>query len=144
MSEVIIKWAAILLSSAGLFNLIGTILNRRWSISDKAKSELSELKALFSAWKQESDERYAKDLRGKLVAFADELINIPDNLHTEEQFNQIMEIITDYTAYCEAHPDFRNNKAIKSIELINRTYLHCAEKHNFLKYERGNEDERHS
>ena len=141
MTEAVIKWVTLFLSSAGLFNLIGIILNRRWHLTDKGKSEIAELKALVLAWKQEGDERYAKELRGKLVAFADELINIPEKKHTEEQFNQIMEDITDYTTYCEAHPDFRNNKALKSIELINRTYLHCAEKHNFLKYERSGEYE---
>lgn len=73
---------------------------------------------------------YAKTCRRDILKFNDEiLLNIK---HTQEHFTEILEVIDDYEKYCEAHPDYPNNKAILAIENIKTTYSKCLKEHAFL------------
>lgn len=78
----------------------------------------------------ECDEREAINCRTRIMRFGDELLH--DVRHSKEHFDQILLDITNYEIYCEAHPHFRNNIAVATIENIKVVYQKCMKENNFL------------
>lgn len=76
-------------------------------------------------------ENEAKTARAHIHRFADELYNETIK-HSKEYFDDILDDITDYEAYCEAHPNFQNKKTAKAVQLINETYDKLYREHKFL------------
>jgi len=76
------------------------------------------------------DERNADLHRARILQFNTELLR--DNRHTEEDFNEILYNIDCYEHYCEANPDYRNNRAVHAIINIKRVYDERLAKHDFL------------
>jgi len=76
------------------------------------------------------DERNADLHRARILQFNTELLR--DNRHTEEDFNEILYNIDCYEHYCEANPDYRNNRAVHAIMNIKRVYDERLAKHDFL------------
>lgn len=79
---------------------------------------------------KQDDAREAKRLRGKVIDFADELRQGLE--HSEENFNRILENITEYNRYCAKHPEFPNDKATLSIAYIEMVYRKRLEENDFL------------
>ena len=52
--------------------------------------------------------------------------------HSEEYFNDALYDITFYTQYCDTHPNFKNEKVVIAINLVERTYNKCIEDNDFL------------
>ena len=76
------------------------------------------------------DERDADMHRAKILRFNNELLrNIP---HTREEFIEILAEIDGYEAFCRAHPDYQNNRAVHAVANINRVYDERLQKHDFL------------
>ena len=129
----------------GLFSLIQMFVNRRWQKQDKKdekheelKSAIEELKGEFSGIKDalethidEADRRDAVLCRSRILRFADELINEPEKKHTLGHFQQMLGDCTDYVAYCESHPGFKNQIAEQSINIINEVYNRLCMEHKF-------------
>ena len=76
------------------------------------------------------DERAADMHRAKILRFNNELLR--DIPHTREEFIEILAEIDGYEAFCRAHPDYQNNRAIHAIANIGRTYDERLQKHDFL------------
>lgn len=76
------------------------------------------------------DERNADDHRTRILRFNTELLR--EQLHTKEDFNEIMAEIDFYERYCREHPDYKNNRAKCAIENIKRVYMERLEKHDFM------------
>ena len=51
--------------------------------------------------------------------------------HSKDSWDQCMADITGYEKYCDAHPDFKNNQAVITIEYIRKNYADRLEKHDF-------------
>ncbi len=69
-------------------------------------------------------------LQSHLESLANELLrNIP---HTREEFIEILAEIDGYEAFCRAHPDYQNNRAVHAVANINRVYDERLQKHDFL------------
>lgn len=81
--------------------------------------------------RKEFDEEEATLCRTRILRFNDELIY--EKKHTKEHFDQVLTDITKYEAYCESHPEYKNNIATLSIEKIKKTYQNCMDKNSFLK-----------
>ena len=76
------------------------------------------------------DERDADMHRAKILRFNNELLrNIP---HTREEFIESLAEIDGYEAFCRAHPDYQNNRAVHAVANINRVYDERLQKHDFL------------
>lgn len=71
-----------------------------------------------------------KDARARVLRFGDELVH--DVRHSKEHFDDILQDITDYEKYCDAHPEFENDKMQLTAETIKTTYKKCWEEHSFL------------
>lgn len=79
---------------------------------------------------KQDDIREAKRQRGKIIDFADELRQGVQ--HSEENFNRILESITEYNRFCTKHPEFPNDKATLSISYIETVYRKRLEENDFL------------
>lgn len=99
--------------------IMGDVSAQLVDISDKLDSHIEE------------DARdKAKRLRGRILRFADELLQ--GERHSQEHFNEILEDITEYNRYCATHPDFPNDKAAISIGHIENVYRARLENNDFL------------
>ena len=96
------------------------------------KDDLEDLKCDLSNLKAEIREDSASNARRRIIAFDDELRHDPSKKHTEEQFNQVMDDITEYNIYCAKHPNYKNHKAKSAIKKINDVYSECRNNNTFL------------
>jgi hypothetical protein len=123
----------------GIFGLITLLLNRHWSKKDEKngwrktmQDSITDIKGELKAHIEADDERYAVMCRTRILRFADELINEPDHLHTQGNFEQCLQDITAYDQYCAEHPKFKNELTLRSAEIIRKIYDKCAREHKFL------------
>ena len=72
-------------------------------------------------------ETKASTARSSILRFADELYN--DIHHSREYFDQILEDIDEYDAYCDAHPNYKNSKAEHATGIIKDTYKQLYKEH---------------
>lgn len=90
---------------------------------NKLSTEMDEIKEDISKGK-------AANQRTKIIRFGSE-IRLREK-HTKDYFDEIMNDITEYERYCDAHPDFKNNITAASSEIIKETYKRCLEENSFL------------
>lgn len=100
----------------GIFKELGTKL-------DAVNKSIADLR-------QENSEDRATVCRYRILRFDDEIRH--DEHHTKEHFDQVLEDIKEYENYCNAHPDYKNNKAVLAIENIRRVYRKCRDEGTFL------------
>lgn len=83
---------------------------------------------------EENDARDAKNrafaARRRILRFSDEIRK--DEKHSLEYFNEVLNDIKVYKTYCKKHPDFTNDKAKMSIEIIEEVYKKCYKEDSFL------------
>lgn len=77
-----------------------------------------------------SDERNAISCRVRILQFGDEVRR--GMRHSQENFDQILSDIDDYERYCDAHPDFKNNKTVATKEKILKVYSERMDENDFL------------
>lgn len=76
------------------------------------------------------EEEKAKAARRRILRCSDEIRS--KQHHSEEYFNDVLDDITFYTQHCDTHPNFKNEKAVMAINLVERTYNKCIEDNDFL------------
>lgn len=119
-------WASILvgfLGSSAIFGFFEFII-KRWDAKKGMLAEVRQLRADF-------EENKAVEARRRLLQFSDALIH-EDRKHSKEYFDQVMDDITMYEKYCDNHKDFKNNRAVASINHIKKVYNERLEKKDFL------------
>lgn len=94
------------------------------------ETELTATKEKLDEHVTMDDERYMDLHRARILQFNTELIRHQE--HTEEDFNDIMHNITCYERYCETHPEYPNNRAVRAIKNINRVYDELMKTGGFL------------
>lgn len=67
--------------------------------------------------------------RQRILRFADEMYD--NKYHSKESFDDILDKIKEYNAYCDAHPEYVNQKTIIATKVINDQYEECLKKHTF-------------
>lgn len=70
-----------------------------------------------------------KQIRQRIIRFNDEILD--SKKHTEESYNCVLEDIDIYEKYCEANPNFPNNKAVMAIKNIKDNYQSCLRNKEF-------------
>lgn len=105
-------------------NIIGRAINGELLMKiDKIDNEIEQLR-------NTTDERNAELLRSHILRFGDELLH--GMRHSKEHFDQILNDITNYNAYCDTHKDFKNDMTKLTTEYIKDVYKECMDKHSFL------------
>ncbi len=99
--------------------------------------KLDKLEAMQKETRQRMDEhiymddqRTADIHRVQILRFNRELLQgLP---HTHEDFIEAINEIDYYERYCQAHPEYENNRAVMAIANIKRCYLQWEENHNSM------------
>ena len=66
--------------------------------------------------------------RVRILRFGDE-IREGNKIHSKESFDQVLDDITRYDAYCKQHPEFENAKTVLTTKVIKETYKKLYEEH---------------
>ena len=74
----------------------------------------------------ESSQEKIKNTRQRILKFNDEIIQC--KFHSLEHFEEIIQDIDAYEAYCMAHPEYPNNKANLAIKNIKESYTEEVKK----------------
>lgn len=97
---------------------------------DKLESRMQDLSDGVEKVEYSMDRRNAVTCRVRILRFGDECrIHMK---HSKEMFDQALEDIDTYEKYCDAHPEFLNNKTVLTIQLIKDAYQKCVENNDFL------------
>lgn len=137
----IIGWlSATLIALTGVIEIIPIKLNP-WSwlarhigraINREVIDKVDTLSGDVIELKRSIDERDAKSARESILEFGDELIYSPDKMHSKDRFDTVVQRITEYDAYCVAHPEFKNHMTESTKRLILKQYEKCMKDHSFL------------
>lgn len=99
------------------------------AINSEVLDALKQTQQSLAAHIKMDDERNADLHRTRILQFNNELIReIP---HTREEFIEILQEIDAYEAYCKAHPEYPNSRAVHAIANIGRVYDDRLKKHDF-------------
>lgn len=113
---------------------LGTALNAGVMEEMKGlKTEQEETRKKLDAHIEEGEERKADNYRSQVLRFNNELVRGIG--HTEEDYNEILNIIWKYEKYCENHSKYKNNKMPHAIKNIERMYDEMLRTNGFLKTE---------
>lgn len=93
------------------------------------KADIQGVKADIEGVKAADAERDAKSARARILQFGDELIE--NEHHTKEHFDDVLQDIDDYEAYCREHTDFKNNRTHATTQYILEIYHRCLKEHRF-------------
>lgn len=93
------------------------------------KLEISELKKDFNEFKREQLFNEATAARRRILRFNDEAVF--GMKHTIEHFDEIIEDIDNYEAFCRENPDYQNNKGKMAMQNIKSIYQKCITDNTF-------------
>lgn len=114
-----------------LFGIFGQAINKDVLAMNKAVlDKVDSLEQQVQEIRDDAEEREAKAARSSILRFGDECLH--DVKHSKEHFDQIMRDIDAYETYCDTHPEFENNQAVHTIQLINEIYHDRLKDHSFL------------
>lgn len=82
---------------------------------------------------EEGEERKADNYRSRVLRFNNELVRGLG--HTEEDYDEILDVIWKYNEYCKTHPNYKNNKMPHAIKNVERMYDEMLQTNGFLKTE---------
>lgn len=115
-----------------IWNLIGRTIGR--SINKEVLEQMNRLSKEVDTLQKEEELERARQARQRILRFNDEILF--DKRHSKEHFDEVLEDIDTYEAYCDAHEDYENNKAVLAISTIREVYRECLKDHDFLTYEK--------
>lgn len=97
---------------------------------DQVNTQLQETGKDIEKLQDQIIEKDMLDTRRRILHFNRELIK--EESHTEEEYNEILDDITNYDKFCDSHPLFPNKKTVFAEENIHKCYNKRLEKHDFL------------
>ena len=84
------------------------------------KTDLEEVKTNQARFEKKSDRKDADIHRSRILRFADDVRR--GQKFSDEYYVQILEDIKTYEDYCESDKDYKNSRAVSSIEVIKVAY----------------------
>jgi hypothetical protein len=122
MNDILLTGAVAIVTASAIWDFIKFLISRK----DGKESELGGIKKAIETLSDKVDRNQAILARTHILRFDDELINGVE--HSKEYFSQQLQDIDTYEAYCQLHPDFKNNYAVIASEHIKKTYKELLEK----------------
>jgi hypothetical protein len=116
MNDILLTGAVAIVTASAIWDFIKFLISRK----DGKESELGGIKKAIESLADKVDRNQAILARTHILRFDDELINGLE--HSKEYFSQQLQDIDTYEAYCQAHPDFKNNYAVIASEHIKKVY----------------------
>jgi septal ring factor EnvC (AmiA/AmiB activator) len=99
------------------------------ALSEKVKERFDVLDRKIDTVDSKGDERFAVSSRVRILRFEDELQE--KRKHSKDSWDQVMSDIDYYENYCQAHPKFKNNQTVATVEHIQHGYRERLEKRDF-------------
>ena len=119
-----------------LVGIIPTIISNRKKTEDAIKKTTDSVaavqKALADHIREDEDEK-ARAQRYRILRFYDELCEGKN--HSESHFEDVIDDIDDYEAYCRQHPEFRNNRGEIAMNHIKAVFDKVKAKGGFLTHQ---------
>ena len=122
MNEILLGAAVTLVTASAIWDFVKFLISRK----DGKDTELHGIKKAIEVLSDKVDRNQAILARTHILRFDDELINGIE--HSKEYFSQQLQDIDTYEAYCQEHPDFKNNYAVLAADHIKQTYKELLEK----------------
>lgn len=116
MNDILLTGAVTIVTASCIWDFVKFLINRK----DGKEGELVGIKKAIEALSDKVDRNQAILARTHILRFCDELL--AGQVHSREYFQQQLQDIDTYEAYCAAHPDFKNNYAVIASEHIKNTY----------------------
>lgn len=114
----------IVVAALGSSWLGNALVNRFGRTSNRA------IMARLDGIEKKVDQNEITRIRVRILAFNVELMR--HEMHTREDFIDILSEINTYETYCKMHDDYSNNRAVMAIANIKRVYESCMEDSSFL------------
>lgn len=83
-------------------------------------AKVEKIEEKLSVHIAEGEEEQIKTTRYRILRFYDEVCE--ERWHSESHFEDILEDIDEYEKYCDAHPNFKNNRCKAASKRINEVY----------------------
>lgn len=96
------------------------------ALSEDMKERFDVLDRKIDTVNAKGDERFAVSSRVRILRFEDELQE--KRKHSKDSWDQAMSDIDYYENYCQAHPKFKNNQTVATVEHIKHGYSERLEK----------------
>lgn len=100
------------------------------AINGEVIEKVDQLEKDFETLRSDMAEQSARNSRARILRFGDEILH--GTKHTQEHFDEILGCITEYTKYCDEHPDFMNHVTVKTTQHILDVYDQCRRENSFL------------
>lgn len=125
---------------AAVIAIIPTIITNRKKTQDSIKESNEATKKQFESFKSDFDSHVndyeaarAASQRYRILRFYDEVCE--GRRHSESHFEDILDDIDAYEAYCEEHREFKNNRGHIAMQYIRDIYGKIKAKGGFLTHE---------
>ena len=140
--EIITSVIGVLLGG-GILAFIQFLITRHDTRHDRLKTVTESIETLktgmnerfdtldskIDAVEAKTDKYYAVSSRVRILRFEDELQE--KRKHSKDSWDQAMSDIDYYENYCQAHPKFKNNQTVATVEHIKNGYMERLEKHDW-------------
>ena len=131
------NWIAVIQACAPIFvalvGIIPTIISNRKKTEDAIKQTeetIKKVQTTLDAHIREDENERARNQRYRILRFYDEICE--NRRHSESHFEDILDDISDYEAYCLKHPDFKNNRGEIAMQQIQEVYKKIKSEGRFL------------
>lgn len=132
------KWIPVFVQIViGAFAIWKMYKTHAWEAAEKTEQavssmavQLGEIKTTLNNHIATDGENDAKQARRRIISFADECRRKVK--HSEEHFDNVLEDITFYQQYCDAHPKFKNQKAEQSIAFVLEVSAACKRNNDYI------------
>lgn len=132
--KILTAVAPILVALVGIIPVMNS--NRKktqTSIEDSIKStdkRIDKIQNTLDNHIKEDEEDSIRNRRTRILRFYDEMCE--GKKHSESHFLDILDDIDVYEAYCDAHPNYKNNRGKAAMKYISDTYDKIKVKGGFL------------
>ena len=114
-----------------LLEKLGDAMNKKMLINqDCLEKKVDSLQYRLEKNEKEDAMNRAYGARRRILRFSDEMRK--NERHSLEFFNEVLNDIKIYKDYCDKNPDFENDKAVISMEIIEEKYKKCLKEDDFL------------
>jgi hypothetical protein len=100
------------------------------ALNGEVLDKLEKLENRMDKMERQGEQDKMASARIRILRFGDECTR--GLSHSEEHFNQVLDDITAYERYCNAHPEYKNAKAVLTIARIKEIYTARLENGDFL------------
>lgn len=93
--------------------------------------KVTRIQAELTTLQDGIDREKADQARYRILRFNDEILQ--HTKHSQEHFNQILQMVTDYEHYANTHSDYPNGRCMAAINNIKKVNAKCFEEDSYLR-----------